>query len=361
MRSTPKPSQYSEQSSQNRSEQVRQRRSQRSQQRAYSASSAARQPKHLKATASVQSRDAWWGIPLAQQGRSNTRRRVSVGMGNGAELVMRNLPVIRPGWRLLSFFLVVLLSAVISYTWNSPVYHVTSMAVKGNSRVSAHDIEAVVNLSGASIFTINPQTVLDQVKAAFPEVTDLSLQVSSPNKVALLMRERTPVVTWQYGNPGSTGGKDVIWIDAEGAMFPPRGKATTRITVNADGAPPLVKTAVNNAKISSSAKNTASSKAQPLMPALSLVGQRIDPKLLTTAIRFSSMLPKGTELSYSQSQGLGWTDPEGWDVFVGMNLDNIDLKMTVYQAIVKRLKDDGIKPVLISLENVDTPYYRLEK
>jgi hypothetical protein len=44
-----------------------------------------------------------------------------------------------------------------------------------------------------------------------------------------------------------------------------------------------------------------------------------------------------------------------------MNLDNIDLKMTVYKAIVKRLKDEGIKPVLVSLENVDTPYYRLEK
>jgi cell division protein FtsQ len=342
------------QSSQNRSEQVRQRRTQRSQQRVYSARSAARQPKHLKATASVQSRDAWWGVPLAQQGRSNTRRRVSVGMGNGAELVMRNLPVIRPGWRLLSFFLVVLLSAVISYTWNSPAYHVTGLAVKGNSRVSAHDIESVVNLSGASIFTIDPQTVLDQVKAAFPEVTDLSLQVSSPNKVALLLRERTPVVTWQYG-------KDVIWIDAEGAMFPPRGKATTRITVNADKAPPLVKAAVKNTKISSDAKNTDSSKAEPLLPALSLVDQRIDPKVLTTAIRFSTMLPKGTELTYSQSQGLGWTDPEGWDVFVGMNLDNIDLKMTVYKAIVKRLKDEGIKPVLVSLENVDTPYYRLEK
>jgi len=348
-------------SSQNRSEQVRQRRTQRSQQRVYRAGSAARQPKHLKAAASVQSRNAWWGVPLAQQGRLNTRRRVSVGVGNGAELVMRNLPVIRPGWRLLSFFLVVLLSAVISYAWNSPDYRVTGLAVKGNSRVSAHDIEAVVNLTGASIFTIDPQTILDQVKAAFPEVTDLSLQVSSPNKVALLLRERTPVVTWQYGNPLSKEGKDVIWIDAEGAMFPPRGKATTRITVNADEAPPMVKTTVKNTKISSGAKNTDSSKAGPLMPVLSLVDQRIDPKLLTTVIRFSTMLPKGTDLSYSQSEGLGWTDPEGWDVFIGMNLEDIDLKMTVYKAIVKRLKDDGIKPVLVSVENVDTPYYRLEK
>jgi len=354
MRSTPQPSHSRGQSAQNRSEQVRQRRAQRSQQRVHNASSAARQPRHLKAIASVQSRDAWWGVPLAQQARSNTRRRVSVGIGNGAELVMHNLPVFRPGWRLLSFFLVVLLSAVISYTWNSPTYHVTDLAIKGNSRVSAHDIEAVVNLTGASIFTINPQTVLDQVKAAFPEVTDLSLQVSSPNKVALQLRERNPVVTWQYG-------KDVVWIDAEGAMFPPRGKATTRITVNADAAPPLAKAAVTNAKISSGAKNSDSSKAKPLLPALSLVGQRIDPKVLTTAILFSALLPKGTVLTYSQSQGLGWTDPQGWDVFIGMNLDDIDLKMTVYKAIVKRLNADGIKPVLISLENVDTPYYRLEK
>jgi hypothetical protein len=144
-------------------------------------------------------------------------------------------------------------------------------------------------------------------------------------------------------------------------MFPPRGKATTRITVNADQAPPLVKTAVKNTKISSGAKNTGSNKAEPLLPALSLVDQRINPKVLTTAIRFSTLLPKGTELTYSQSKGLGWTDPEGWDVFIGMNLDNIDLKMTVYKAIVKRLKDEGIKPVLVSLENVNSPYYRLEK
>jgi len=355
MRSTPHTPRSSGQSSdQNRSEQVRQRRTQRSQQRVYKAGSAVRQPKNLKAVSSVQSRDAWWGVPVAQQGRANTRRRVSVGMGNGAEVVMRNLPMIRPGWRLLSFFLCVVLSAVLYYTWNSPAYHVTGLVVDGNSRISTHDIEAVVNLTGASIFTINPQIVLDQIKAAFPEATDLSLQVSSPNKVALTMDERLPVVTWKYG-------KDVIWIDSEGAMFPPRGKAATRITVNSDEAPPLVKTPSKNTKSSSAAKKSASATPEPLAPALSLVGQRIDPKVLTTAIRFSTLLPKGTELTYSKSKGLGWTDPGGWDVFIGMNLDDFDLKMNVYKAIVKRFKADGIKPVLVSLENVDTPYYRLEK
>jgi hypothetical protein len=355
MRSTRLTPRSSGQSSdQIRSEQVRQRRTQRSQQRVYNAGSAVRQPKHLKAVANVQSRDPWWGVPVAQQGRSNTRRRVSVGMGNGAEVVMRNLPMIRPGWRLLSFFLCVVLSAVLYYTWNSPAYHVTGLAVDGNSRISNHDIEAVVNLTGASIFTIDPQTVLDQVQAAFPEVTNLSLQVSSPNKVALKLTERLPVVTWKYG-------KDVIWIDEEGAMFPPRGKVATRITVNSDEAPPLVKIPVKNAKGSTAARKSDTTTDEPLLPALSLVGQRIDPKILETSIRFSTLLPKGTALTYSKEQGLGWTDPGGWDVFIGMNLDDFDLKMTVYKAIVKRIKADGIKPVFVSLENADTPYYRLEK
>jgi hypothetical protein len=42
-------------------------------------------------------------------------------------------------------------------------------------------------------------------------------------------------------------------------------------------------------------------------------------------------------------------------------MQDIDLKLRVYAAIVARLKEDDINPLLISIENVHAPYIRVER
>jgi hypothetical protein len=37
------------------------------------------------------------------------------------------------------------------------------------------------------------------------------------------------------------------------------------------------------------------------------------------------------------------------------------MKLLVYKAFVKKIKDEGITPAFINLEHVHAPYYRMER
>jgi hypothetical protein len=93
----------------------------------------------------------------------------------------------------------------------------------------------------------------------------------------------------------------------------------------------------------------------------SLVGKHISPVVMSSAIKLGAMLKKNTTLAYSNTDGLGWHDAGGWDVYIGLDLNNMDTKLLMYKAVVEQVKKDGVTPVLISVENPDTPYYRTEK
>ena len=72
-------------------------------------------------------------------------------------------------------------------------------------------------------------------------------------------------------------------------------------------------------------------------------------------------MPAETVLVYDSAHGLGWNDPNGWDVFFGVEDQDMDMKLLVYQALVDRLKSEGITPALISVEYLHAPYYRMER
>jgi len=74
----------------------------------------------------------------------------------------------------------------------------------------------------------------------------------------------------------------------------------------------------------------------------------------------SAVAPQDTRLVFDKEHGLGWKDTQGWDVFFG-DIQDIDLKLRIYQALVKQLAKEKVNPVLISVEYVHTPYYRLEQ
>jgi hypothetical protein len=58
---------------------------------------------------------------------------------------------------------------------------------------------------------------------------------------------------------------------------------------------------------------------------------------------------------------LGWYDEKrNCDVYFGMDVSNIDEKLAVYKAIRNQLKEDGVSPVIINVEHIHAPYYRLE-
>jgi hypothetical protein len=66
-------------------------------------------------------------------------------------------------------------------------------------------------------------------------------------------------------------------------------------------------------------------------------------------------------LIYSHEHGLGWKDGRGWEVYFGTDIQDIDMKLQVYKAILKEIKKKDVRPIFISVEFVHAPYYRLEQ
>lgn len=87
----------------------------------------------------------------------------------------------------------------------------------------------------------------------------------------------------------------------------------------------------------------------------------IDPVVNNAIRKLSAMMPAGTTLVYNSKNGVGWNDPNGWNVYVGTDLSNLDQKLIVYRSVVAYVQQAHYKPSMISVEYVHAPYYRLEQ
>ena len=333
-----------------RSEKIRQRKNQRSQERVTRAASFARAG--AMAGPSVTVRGRGMGRPILSKASTQTRRKYYVALdASGAELSMPAIPMIRPGWRLISGILVVGMIMMVFLLNNAPLFQVRSARVDGLKRLSLPDVEAVIDLKGKSIVTVDPVAMKAELMKAFPELSAVSISVSLPAGVTIAVRERQPVLAWKV--------KDTtIWMDAEGAMFNPRGDVGVLLTVSSPEKPPLAALFVPSTDPSATPVTTPQPGDAAAVVAPSL--QRVDVNVINAAAILATQMPKDSSMVYSALNGLGWTDSRGWQVYFGLNLDNITEKLTLYQAIVDQLTQKKIKPAVISVENVHAPFYRLE-
>ena len=82
--------------------------------------------------------------------------------------------------------------------------------------------------------------------------------------------------------------------------------------------------------------------------------------MVQSILLISEQAPAGAKLIYHPIHGLGWKDRRGWDVFLG-DEQEIAVKLSVYRSILDHLKGTENRPVIISVEYVHAPYYRLEE
>jgi hypothetical protein len=211
------------------------------------------------------------------------------------------------------------------------------------------DLNTVMGTFGASIFSIDPQKLEDVLQRAFPELASINVKVNLPASVKVEAVERVPVIAWtQEGSE--------VWVDAQGVAFPPRGNPENPLVrVEGRGNPPGKKSAasVNDLQYLQAGMPTSS----PItMPSISL-----SPTLVTAILALGAQVPADTLLVYDSEHGLGWNDPNGWEVFFGAEDQDMQMKVSVYEALVDRLQNEGIQPELISVEYVHAPYYRMER
>jgi len=267
------------------------------------------------------------------------------------------LPIIRPGWRLLSGFLTIALGILIYMMLTIPAFEISAPQLNGIQRLKAEDVESVLHLSGMNIFFVNPQDIYALLDKSFPEFSYVDVQVALPNKVMITVIERQPVLAWEHGK--------VKWIDAEGYIFPARGEpATELVYIIGDTTPPLIheevqETAIENLIEEENVVEAAEASEEQDSQTESGLHPRMDPMLLQAILKLNGLIP-GVPLVYSGKDGLGWKDPAGWQVFIGTSLEQFNEKMKVYQAIVNKLNEQGIQPAMISVEHMHAPFYRME-
>ena len=278
------------------------------------------------------------------------RRRMDVPLSiPGAEVRLPSIPLVNLGWRGISLIMVVMLSICLLLMWKAPIFQVNSVDAIGLQRLTAADVNAVIGTFGKSVFSLNPSVLKQNLQQAFPEFSKISVSLNLPARLKVVVVERQPVLSW------TQDGREA-WVDAEGVSFPPRGTPSSPlVTVEGYGTPPT------------DAAVTAASGPQYLPPGMPFAASSVIPTfrlssdLVSAILALSAKMPADTVLVYDSEHGLGWNDPNGWEVFFGDEDQEMDMKLLVYQALVEHLQSEGIQPAMISVEYVHAPYYRMER
>ncbi len=275
------------------------------------------------------SRRGVMATPAATRGQRPARRRYNIAlpMTAGAEMRLPSVPQMRVGARLLSFALAALLGWGLYFLWSAPQFTVAAAEVEGLARLTPNEVNTVLAVSGQSIFEIRPRQLHERLQAAFPELLDIRVRVGFPAVVNISAIERAPAIAWEHEGI-------LTWVDAGGFAFLPRGEAEGVVYIIAHGLPPA----------------TESELAQ---------GQQLlSPELARAILTLAAAAPEETTLAYDPRYGLGWQDPRGWQVYFGLQPTDMPARLAVYRTIVATLREEGIRPSLISVEYLHAPFYR---
>jgi len=281
------------------------------------------------------------------------KRRYDVALNTpGVEIRLPSLPRIALGWRLLSGLLVVLLGAAVYFAWSSPLFQVESLQVEGLRRLTSEDLNAVADVVGQSIMLVEPARIQKDLLKAFPDLSEVSVDIHIPASVVVKAVERNPVLTWKQGDK-------VFWIDSAGVVFPKRGDDGPSVVIKAENLPfSTISTTTQPEAERTTGNQDDSLPVESIAEPASVV---IPQELVQAILVMNEEKPDNTPLIYSQEHGLGWKDSRGWQAYFGTNTDELEMKLNVYKAIVKRLRKEGTHPSMISVENVHAPYYRVER
>jgi cell division protein FtsQ len=311
---------------------------------------------HSEATPPVMVRGGMGGMAFGRSASSrlhkqrSPKRRIDVPLNvPGAELRLPSLPFLHLGWRAVSLLMVLMMSASLFLIWKAPVFQINTVEAEGLQRLTVGDLNAVMGTFGKSVFSINPNLLDKILNQAFPELSKISVRVNLPASVKVVVTEREPVISWVQDGVET-------WVDAEGVSFPPRGNPTTSLVrVEGHGTLPSI-TAIASPDDLQALPGSVASTSGPNTPTL-----RLPPELVSAILSLGAKMPADTLLVYDSVHGMGWNDPNGWEVFFGAEDQDMEMKLAVYQALVERLQSEGIQPALISVEYVHAPYYRMER
>ena len=283
---------------------------------------------------------------------NSTRQRKQVYLPTGtpgSEVRLPTLPRIDFSWRWLSAALALGMIVLLYMMLNSATFEVNTVNLSGGIRVPSDEVKAILNVTGESIIRVKPAQVEEQILATFPDIKSALVEVALPDTLNVVIEERIPAILWLENE------QELFWIDQDGYTFSVRGEATMPIRVYATTPPPYALGYVDPKALSLESADSEDEEeiiTETIPP--------IDPAFVQIVQKLNSIKPADTPMLYNTENGLGWTDPHGWLVYFGTRTEDIDMKLIEYSHIVDAILEKNLQPVLISMEFLHAPYYRLE-
>lgn len=297
-----------------RADMVRRRRTQETRERQHSVSRAA--------TTSVRPlvsrpRRVEGAADFKRMGRS---RRFEIALPSGLRLGLPALPQLNVSWRMASFSMVLLLSAMLVRLLIDPRMFVDGINLGGASLVPGEEIYAESGIARQNIFWVDPAEAQRRIEAV-PGIASATVAVQWPANVTIVVQERVPVVTWAEGD-------QQWWVDVEGQKFKSRGDLG------------LLPIAVDDVAAVATGKSG-----------------RVPGEAIQGALQLKELRPNIELLHYDKQHGISYQDGRGWRGYFGVGTD-MPQKLAVYESLVENLVSRGISPAVISVESLKAPYYR---
>jgi cell division septal protein FtsQ len=221
-------------------------------------------------------------------------------------------------WRVVSGLLMLVLIGALALFFFSDAFYVRGVAVGGLETMTVNELYALLQVDGLHVFWLDPDAIrADLLKS--PTIASANVIVGfPPNPIQIIVEEREPALVWEQAGAAS-------WIDLQGRVMRQREDRHTLLRIQAD----------------------------PLLEGN--VGANIDPQIVTSAIQLRDLLPNVAAFRYHPDKGLGFNDPRGWEVWLGVGAD-MQQKILIYNAIVDDNAAQNIVPNEINLVNTHRPY-----
>ena len=263
---------------------------------------------------------------------SPSARLVScIGRGRGAFLrARRQLPnEVGEGylqWRAASAVLFLLLGALLAMFFVSDVFFVRSIVVRGNDLMPREEIFAYSDIANFHMFWLDPAQIRENILRS-PSIADAVVQLGwPPDLITILVEERQPAMIWSDAGIES-------WIDLQGRTMPARAEMPHVPRIN------LVKDDYTGPMPSAEDFN-----ADMALGALLLIER----------------LPEGASLDFHPVHGLGWTNEQGWQVWMGRgSASETSEKLKMYEVLVADLNNRAVDIAELNIANADAPFYRV--
>ena len=261
----------------------------------------------------------------AVENRPIPRRRVDLALSSpGAEIRLPSVPQVSNKWRILSGVLSVSLLLGLILLPQADLFQVTNIQMQGLERFTESEITQAINITGSSIFFINPDRITEDLRLTYPGLSEIVVDASWPASVLISLEERYPVLAWNWDG-------HVRWVDKYGVAFDPHDMGLDVVQVKSIMLPPTIE------------------------------DRFVDPRIVDTVSALAPYIPENVDMIYDPDHGLGWHDARGWVVYFGFNDDDAEQKMKVYQSLVDYLLGKRITPKIINVEFLESPYFRMEQ